>query len=161
MTMQFWKDVTEILQHVFAVLAILGGGVWTYFNFIKGRTYKPTLALSIHGMIKTARDSQYLDVKVVVKNVGRAKFDISRQGTALIIWEASPFPAQEFAFDAIWEELATYPVLEGQSWIEPSETVEDQLLIVLPAHDRVACKVEMRIAADSQVWKGATIIPGL
>gem|GEM_PF-5094859 len=34
--MQFWKDFTEILQRVLELLAILAGGVWTYFNCFRG-----------------------------------------------------------------------------------------------------------------------------
>ncbi|MGH9432850.1 MAG: hypothetical protein ACRD3T_15020 [Terriglobia bacterium] len=160
--MQFVKDITEIIQHMVEIAAIAIGAVWTYFNFIKGRTYKPALALSVQGMIKKVADCEYLDASVAVKNVGRAKVDVSRKGTALIIWETRLFPPQEFAYEAIWEELATYPVLEAQAWIEPGEEVEDQILIALPSrNDRAACKIELRVASQSLAWKGAAVVTTL
>ncbi len=43
----------EVLKNVCEIAAITIGGIWTYFNFFKGRTYKPRLECEVDGSVET------------------------------------------------------------------------------------------------------------
>jgi hypothetical protein len=56
-----------------------------------------------------------------------------------------------------WVRFATFSVFERHDWIESSEPIEDQLLVVLPPH-QIAVKVELRIVARGINWYATTIV---
>lgn len=156
--MGFWKDLMDVALHAAEAAAIVIGGWWTYFNFLRGRTYKPKLAINIRGAVYPVGTAWYLDILVSVKNIGRSKFDVAETGTALIISEPSRLPPQDNIMRVVWEPLGTYVTLDGQSWIEPDEEVEDRLLVLLPARHPSAYRVEAHVASESLVWKASTIV---
>jgi hypothetical protein len=49
------KDVADIISSAVTALAVIIGGVWAYFKFARGRTYRPSRAAAIGGL--TWRDA--------------------------------------------------------------------------------------------------------
>src|SRR5262249_49411574 len=83
------KDFFSILQSGFTILGIVVGGVWAYFKFIKGRLFKPRLALEIEAkficdQFLTTRYSErikYLLITIQFKNVGLSKVEIAHDAS--------------------------------------------------------------------------------
>jgi hypothetical protein len=38
-----FQTIVDVLQKLFTIAAIVVGGIWAYFNFFKGRTYRMRL----------------------------------------------------------------------------------------------------------------------
>jgi hypothetical protein len=45
------KDFAQALANVSQSLALIGGGVWAYFKFVKGRTFQDRLTPTVSGKI--------------------------------------------------------------------------------------------------------------
>jgi len=43
------KTVAEIIGTLITALAVIVGAVWAYYRFVKGRTYRPRLEVSMGG----------------------------------------------------------------------------------------------------------------
>ena len=79
------ESVSLIVQNVFTIVAIISAGVWAFFHYFKGRTFKPRLELTISGQLQDNDSSKYLITKVRLKNVGLSKLEIKQRGTGMRI----------------------------------------------------------------------------
>jgi hypothetical protein len=46
-----WKDTAAVLQNLATIVALFLGSLWTYFHFVRGRTYTPRLELDVEGTV--------------------------------------------------------------------------------------------------------------
>src|SRR5665213_3298959 len=76
----FWLDVAD---KGIKALAVIIGGIWTYINFIRSRTFKRKLEPSVSGEIFEKDGNYYILVSKRLKNVGQAQYTIRQKGTAL------------------------------------------------------------------------------
>ena len=154
--MESW---VEIAQGVATILAILGGAVWTYFNFFHGRTYKPRLELAIDGRI--ARTDRHLCGRFVVtaKNVGLSRVSFRKHGSGFKVEscrliEDGPTPILD------WGDGHIYEIFEMHDWIEPGETIVEEQLLMIPAGDAVAVRATVRLNSQrGTTWQQHTICP--
>ena len=58
-----------------------------------------------------------------------------------------------------WQQLMVLPVFENHEWIEPGETIKDQLLLKLPTVESGALKLKLRIVGKKIEWNEGSIIP--
>jgi Transcriptional regulator containing an amidase domain and an AraC-type DNA-binding HTH domain len=74
------KDFTEAFVNVTQSLALIAAGLWAYFKFAKGRTFRDRLTPSVSGKFVSIDDSVFLVVTMQLKNVGlsRIAFDKKR-----------------------------------------------------------------------------------
>src|ERR1039458_174158 len=78
----------DVLKNFFETVAIIIGGIWTYLNYFRGRTYRSRLECGIEPSIVTHAPQSLLKIVVKVKNVGLAKVSIEQKGTALQLHRA-------------------------------------------------------------------------
>lgn len=123
-----------------------------YFNFFKGRTYRPRLETRVSGELCRQTTPQLIRAVVQVKNVGLGKVDIEQRGTALRILVFDDAAADE------WRHVATLPLLTRHAWIEPSEVVEEQTVLPLKLSGVAAVRVESIITGRTTMWEASTII---
>lgn len=159
MTMQFWKDITEIAEHVAELLALIAGGFWTYWNYFKGRTFKRRASLGVRGQVFAVAGASYLRVTVRLQNVGNGKFQINQRGTGLEVWVADQGTQPERVEIVPWSPVAAFAVFEFQEWVEPKESVEEAMLLVLPEAKALAYKVSLRVVSKGLDWSQSVIIP--
>jgi hypothetical protein len=157
-TMPFWKDIAEIAQHAVEVIALLVGGFWTYWRYFKGRTFKPRARLGLRGELFSHSAVSYLHVSVRFQNVGNGKFHISQRGTGLVVSVSNAAASRTGVAYISWMAVAAFPVFEYQVWIEPKESVEEALLLRLPATAPLAWKLELRVVSKGQAWSQSEIV---
>ena len=148
----------EVLKNVCEIAAIAAGGIWTYFNFFKGRTYKSTLECEVDGLIETHSGRSLLKVVVKAKNVGLSKVLIEKKGMVLQPHPAvAPKSSPSWPCHATWSgDLAVFDVFNDHAWIEPSEPIEDQVLVELPDDKTPAYKLMLRVQSGTIWWTVAT-----
>ena len=153
------KEVIEAAKNVFEMGAIVGGGAWAYFKFIKGRTFKESLVPAVAGKFSYIDDVLYLIVTTQIKNVGLSKIEFDRNGSALIVFEYNSSSATEIHTVAE-NRLTAFDVLdENDRYIEPSEIIEDQRFIAVPGPLKIAYRLEVQIASTAgYTWRTASIV---
>jgi hypothetical protein len=152
------QKVVDIAQKLFTIAAIIVGGVWTYFNFFQGRTFRMRLEPSVSGVISTFDGANHLIVSISLKNVGLSKVEIEQRGSALQVlsYEA---PIHIASIErASWNILKVLPVFEAHEWIEPGELVEEQHLLLTPDGTYKAFQLQLRIVSKGIVWKAMRTI---
>jgi hypothetical protein len=138
------STIVEMFGSAVTALAIIVGGVWTYFNFVKGRTYRPRLESELEAQwLDEADGSRLLHIRVGVHNIGASVVDLVQRGSGLRI---SSLDATRVDHQApVWLERATREVLTEHAWIEPNEKVSDDLIVALGPDAPSTCMLEMRL----------------
>jgi len=147
----------DISEKIVKIAAILTGGVWTYYTFIRGRTYRPRLETSVTGETVRRGGQTYVIARLNIRNLGTAKVDIKQEGTGLRILSCDLCVSTSAPGEPKLTRLVTLPVFKHHKWIESSETIRDEVLYVLPAN-HVALKLEFRLCAKSMEWNAETYI---
>jgi hypothetical protein len=152
------NKVYDLVQKVCTIIAIIAGALWAYFNFSKGRVYRPSLEPKITGRYGCRDEVTYLVITAQLKNVGLSDFKIQQEGTTLIVSSyiaGTPPPEAE---SPKWKEEGIFSVFKVHERIEPQETVTDERLVLIPNCDKAAVKVYLRVVYKGIEWNTWTII---
>ncbi|MGB5159278.1 hypothetical protein [Desulfobacterium sp. N47] len=69
--MEYWKNLSNIIQAIITSIAIVIGGIWTYLLFVRQRLNFPKVNIDLIIEDKLISDSHRLaHVKVSINNVG-------------------------------------------------------------------------------------------
>lgn len=79
-TLQTWSD---IVQKTAATVAIVGTAGWAYFKFVRDRTFRRRVELTISGEVRRAQGVVYLLTDSTAKNIGLSKFEIDHEKSGL------------------------------------------------------------------------------
>lgn len=146
-TGETFKNVTAGAASTATAVAVIIGGVWAYFKFIRGRTFKPKLSIALAGQWRSVPQvGNAFHARLRVTNIGASKADLKQFGTGLQVSfpsEDQPPPPRRFRWQPVplAEDEKTpqvFSVLKEHRWIEPGETVSDDLLLNLGGSPRVA-----------------------
>lgn len=140
-----FKDVIGAVQSLLTMLALLLGGAWAYFKFVKGRVFVTRLEPSLEGRIVRQDGLQLAIVEIGIKNVGLSRVDLNRKLSSIEICGYPPgnyFP--EF-HNALVDRIGVTQAVTLHEWIEPGEFISEQHLLALPPEPLVALKLKLTI----------------
>jgi hypothetical protein len=152
------SPLTTALANVKTIVetaAVIVGGIWAYYKFFRGRTFRPRLELSISGRASEAKGLTNVLISVQLKNVGLSKVAISQEGSAIRVFATDPAKSDGVAE---WQRAITVGVFEKHGWIEPGETIADQALISVAGIGHKAIKIELRLVGSGIEWNALCII---
>lgn len=138
------KTFVDILGTSVTAVALIIGGVWAYFKFVKGRTYRPRLEVGLFGQWRSVDDKHLVQARITVKNIGASVVTLLQEGTGLRV-SVLALDQPKAPTPAIWERLKVFEVLTDHKWIEPGETVSDDLLLDLGVSDPMLTLFEARL----------------
>lgn len=147
----------EDIRNITTTIALIVGGIWAYFRFLRGRTFRPRLELTCRGTILSDEEFSYLLVRVKLKNLGLSKTNIKQEGTGIRILKIMPQEIVE-AEDATTEHQITLSIFEEHQWIEPNELIEDECLVQLPEQCAFAYEVQVRVVGQGLSWAAHDIV---
>ena len=131
--------------------AVVIGGVWAYFKFIRGRTFSYRAEPSINLSVEERNNSLYLHVTVKLKNAGLSRLPLSDDMKYIqlngMVSDGSSSPGS-----TEWKWLLTQTVFDQHAWVEAQETATDT--IVLRLRDTGSQVVEY-YAYQVEAWLGA------
>jgi hypothetical protein len=141
------KTVVDIVGTVATAVALAVGGLWAYFKFVRGRTYRPRLEVGMSGQWRQVDGTDLLHARISVRNIGNSVVTLLQKGTGLRV---SVLAAdQETAPAAVaWTVLRVFEMLGEHEWIEPGEVVSDDVLLNLGVPERIPVRFESRL-----VWR--------
>lgn len=126
------QDISDLLSAIESggtVVALIVGGVWAYFKFIKDRVYRPRLDVTIEAGTLPIEDRRQLVCRLSVKNIGTCKVKLLQEGTGLRVSSMSEFP-NDFT-EPDWAAEKVHEVFKQHEWIESSETIRHELIFPL------------------------------
>jgi hypothetical protein len=145
-----WVDISEGVDHLVTAGAVLIGGLWAYFKFIRGRTFANRAELHISSYIDDTEGRRSIGVGVRLENAGLTKIDLAKNRGIVWVYGTS---GSEWSGgrNAKWHQLMLTLVLVDHKWIEAQETIEDDVLIPVPiTMDGIDAIVAYRLHAE--VW---------
>jgi hypothetical protein len=81
------KDFAEAFASVTQSLALIAGGVWAYFKFAKGRTFRDRLTPTVSGKLISIDGAVFLSVTIQLENVGLSRIAFDHTASALYVFE--------------------------------------------------------------------------
>ncbi|HEU4871915.1 MAG TPA: hypothetical protein VFT44_02370 [Pyrinomonadaceae bacterium] len=148
------RDIADTLAKVVQVLAIIVGGWWTYFKFIKGRTYRESLILIVSGKLLTIDSQTYLIATISVRNVGQSLVEFTPDAGALRVFGYTSSTSSEIMTVKDYK-LAQFVALDELS-IEPNAVIEQMRLISIPIEMRLGIRLEFEIISNHRKKYGWT-----
>jgi hypothetical protein len=147
------KDLVDVAQKLFTILGVSVGGAWAYFKFFKNRTYRPRLDIDLAGLVLQEGSDHFLLVTVSIRNVGLTNVPIRQEGTGLMVSVNHQLPAERCAFEEVsWNEddAVVFEIFKDHAWIEPNETVSEDVMVMLPNQGEIALKLVCRIVPHNK-----------
>jgi len=148
-TARFWLDVAD---KAIKFVAVVIGGLWTWWNYRKARTYEQKLELEVDGRI-FVRNGLFGDVRATVKNIGATKHSVSHQGTFCVLSAVRD--------DLTEERVRLFSVFSSIGKIEPGESMNDTHYwrIHDSPEDIVWIKLTLRVVSNGVEWVSTRLIP--
>lgn len=145
-----FNKVAGGMGSIVTAAAVIVGGYWAWFKFIRGRTFVARLSIELDGQWRHTDGMTVLHVRVTVKNIGASKVALNQFGSGLKV--SFPYAAgyHQVAWDRVrWDDGETpdnslnVKVLKQHTWIEPGEAVSDELLLHIEGMRRRLCMLEV------------------
>ncbi len=156
------QPTLDLIRTIVQVAVVAVGAVWGYYTFVRGRTFKLRLDPAVSGRARNEGTTVYVTVSSKVKNIGLCKVKLSQTGTAVKI--LSHTLRETGSVEVVtWQHLKTLSVFEKHATLEPGETVNDEVLIAVPAAIGQAFKLELRLVSKRLVsnnieWNTLSIV---
>ncbi len=147
--------VTSAVNDIVTSAAILAGGVWAYFKFIRGRTFAHRAVLDVTASLDNSNDCTYLSVAITFKNTGLSRLPLNPAMKIVRLFRMGD--KQDGAVSvAEWERISTTSILDQHDWLEAQETVVDKLVYCLSGSSRkdssqAVYQVEALVAAPRRL----------
>lgn len=155
-TLQAWAD---IVQKTAATVAIVGTAGWAYFKFVRGRTFRRRVELTISGEVRRGPAIVYLLTNSTAKNIGLSKLELDYEKSGLRVMTHSAEGAVAEARLADWSPLSTWPVFEGQDVLEPGEPAAEELLIEIPDEGFSAFRLQLWVSSTGdESWEVTAVV---
>jgi hypothetical protein len=151
-------EVLDIISKIVPVLAILTGGYWAYYKYVKGRLFHSRIELQINGELKIIDSFPHLILKYQVKNIGLSKVDLDKEASGIRVMKYYPVDDSIEIESADWKSIGSFSILDKHSWIESSETIIESSLFSIIEKNNVVYKVELRIVGKGKSWEAIDII---
>ena len=155
-TLQAWAD---IVQKTAATVAIVGTAGWAYFKFVRGRTFRRRVELTISGEVRRGQGVVYLLTNSTAKNIGLSKFEIDHEKSGLRVMTHASEGAVTEPKLADWEPLSAWPVFEAHGLLEPGEPAAEELLIEIPDEGFSAFRLQLWLSSTKdESWEVTAVV---
>jgi hypothetical protein len=124
--------------------AMFAALVWVYFKFARGRVFHSRLEMTISGRPTRHLECYHVVVRYTVKNIGLRSVNIGRSSSDVTVEVAHPArPTAMMLPD--WKMQGSYPILKDRRWVEPGETIAEEIMIILPDVKAAALRLTLRL----------------
>lgn len=151
-------DFFEIVTKIVGTLAVIIGGVWAYYKYIRGRLFHRRIELVINGEIVYVNSLPHLLLKYEIKNIGLSKLDLNKESSAIKVMKYRPPDDSLEVESAYWEQIGAFSVLKNHSWVESTEIINESSLFSISEIQNIVYKAEIRIVGRGKSWAALDII---
>jgi hypothetical protein len=162
------KDVTDVVANVVQTGAIVVGGGWAYLKFVRGRTFRNRAEVDVSA--RAVEGGRLLLAEVTVKNAGLSRIMIDNKDLKLLQLDDLGRDECDPGITVGWgdprQATMTVQVFDKHDWVEPSETIREEVLIVPPEADSPVAAYQLRLWVARERflrrdigWVANTIVP--
>jgi hypothetical protein len=144
--MQDWKTILDMTAKIAQIAAIVVGGVWAYFNFVRRRTFNRRGELNLR-LCLVEGTRRLIRVTIVFENTGLAVIRLHPVVKFCRVFALTDKGIATGANVDWGQELILSPAFSEHHWVEGQETISDELLIPVPSHLEGRPAVAYRVAA--------------
>lgn len=145
-----FKDLSDSINHIVQATAVAVGGGWAFMKYVRGRTFRYRAKLNVIVEVLELNGAPSLQVHASMQNQGLSKIDIRAPGENAVI--AYALPEADWLPDG-FVEWRNAPIInhallfEDHFWVEPGETIEDDVLIPVggSGDDAVVYRLQVRV----------------
>lgn len=159
-----WTDWADGLAAIAQALAIVVGGLWAYFKFLRGRTFASRAELGV-AAAPLPGEPRALKITATLRNAGLSKLPLRTQ--AVLLYGISARPTEENQTGTVERRIGkARKIFAAHGWVEAGETIADELVLLLPDPDgwiawRVECRVyERRKGEGGLRWTANVVVAG-
>jgi hypothetical protein len=139
------QAIVAITGDLITAVAVIVGGVWAYFKLVKNRTYRPRIDVAIAGAWVDAGGARRLHVTTSLRNIGASMVELIQESTGLGVDGMQAGRGRHVD----WVPGPVVSIFESHAWIEPGETVTDDLIAPVVYVD-LPVRIEVRL-----IWRWA------
>lgn len=160
-----FSDTAGGISSLVTALAVLAGGAWAYFKFVRGRIYHPRSAIEVKAQWhKLAGVGDALQVRISVTNFGSSKLtlELSETGVQVDLPAEGQTTADDRSHDEWWADIRwepvkmlqdqdqarTFTVLTNHAFIEPGEQVIEDILLNLGRKPTI-CRIRAQLCWEA------------
>jgi hypothetical protein len=163
-----WNEWADGAASAAQALAIVVGGIWAYFKFVRGRTFAKRAELIVTPTVLRQQQPK-LKVTATLRNAGLSKLPLRTQ--AIFIYGVYAAPTADNPIATAEQQLGKpRTIFSAHKWVEAQETITDEILLLLPnskpaGHgDWLAWRVECRVYAKRRKagalrWTASAVVP--
>jgi hypothetical protein len=111
-------DWIAAVQHGVEAVAVVVGGLWAYWKFVRGRIFHRRAELDLAPELIADGEPRAVRVRVTMKNTGAANIPVRGAEVTLA----------QFVGDG-WERVGEARIFSDHEWVESQETISDEILI--------------------------------
>lgn len=145
--------VSQIVYNFTTSSAVVIGGVWAYFKFLRGRTFSYRAELSVAASVEERVGWLYLGVTVEFRNTGLSKLPLNENMKYLQLYGMASKEVN-FPGSAEWELLLTQKIFDQHQFVEAQEVVADTVVLRLRRAEATAVRYP---SYKAEVWLGAPL----
>ena len=125
------QGATATVYNIVTSSAVVIGGVWAYFKFVRGRTFANRGELTVSASLERSAARLYLCITIVFKNTGLSRLPLNNNMKAIRLF-GMVSQMDRGPGETEWERIVTLPILDQHEWLEAQETVTDTVVYRLP-----------------------------
>ncbi|MHB8500588.1 MAG: hypothetical protein ACYDHE_06535 [Candidatus Acidiferrales bacterium] len=148
-----WVKVTQVILNVAQTLALVVGGFWVYFKFIRSRTFARRAALDVDGSFLSVEGRSLIRVEVVLRNTGLSKIPLRANRQVLTLWATS---TSDFSSNTnlSWHFWMVSQVFTTDQSVESQEAIKDVALLPVASEGGPWLAFRIRVEAWAEPrWK--------
>lgn len=159
--MQIIVDLAQVVRDLVTAIALIIGGGFAYFKFVRGRTFTERLEASVDARLDSTRNLLLVNASAQATNIGLREFHLAREGTALRLFVHRLSEPGSEASEASWELVGSWRVFGEQEILEPGEALQEFKVIETSATGFAAFKLELDVYSSSgRNWLAQTVVSG-
>ncbi len=154
LTTKIWVGLTKTLP----TIAIIIGGLWVYYRYMKDRVYHARIILSMQLQISEDLQNLYILATYEAENkgYGRVYFAKNKKDLPKSSLELFVVPHQELRDEKVFESTmggdAAWAAFSEEDWIEGGEIIREQKLITVRRIEAIAFRVTLRVVSRGALW---------
>jgi len=131
------RESFQFAQSVVSICALVIGGAWTYYRFIRGRLFSPKIELSMKHLVVAVADPTHLAVfcEVCIKNLGSVQLVLGQASVKCLAIEGSDglMGTRIFEKDDIIRYEGVLPEQEDTYYVDPAENTYRHFRFLAPS----------------------------
>jgi hypothetical protein len=151
------KDLSSSISDLVTAAAVVIGGGWAYMKYVRGRTFRNRARLDMAADIRESDHARALLVTVAMHNDGASRIELGLENEKFVrvdaVFDDEWTPDANIDWDTDGPVIMTR-LFREHAWLEPDETITDELLMPLPSPDdtqALAYRVRARVFAPRQL----------